>query len=141
MISTGEWLIRNLLLLHAALPGCEIEFDSEDGTWVRLSPFPLPSNFAQQKTDLLILMPGMHHPVTMPPTSYYIDKKLQSSATGYTPGHIFERAPVHGWEDMTAKGYANFCLHLSQWQPTADVVSGDNLLTVVNTVFKNLSEL
>ena len=141
MISTGEWMIRNILLLRAALPECDIEFDGEDGTWVRVCHFPLPNNIEQLQTDLLILMPGIHYPVTMAPRSFYLDQNLRSSATGFTPAHIFERAPGHGWEDLTNRGYANFCLILSQWQPTPDVVSGDNLLSVVNTVFMNLSEL
>lgn len=141
MNSTGEWLIRNILLLQSALPDCDIEFDGDDGTWVRIEHFPLPNNFQQQQTDLLLILPGIHQPLATPPRSFYIDKNLKSSATGFTPAHIFEQGSVHGWADLANQGYANFCLILHQWNPTQDIVTGDNLLTVVNTIFEHLSEL
>lgn len=141
MSSTGEWLIGNLLLLQSTLPTCDIEFDGDEGTWVRIIRFPLPDNFQQRQTDLLLLLPGIDQPMTMQPRSFYLDQNLRSSLTGNTPAHIFDMGSYHGWQDLANQGYANFCLLLTQWNPTADVVSGDNLLTVVNAIYQHLSEL
>ncbi len=135
MTATERWYSANLQLLAYLLPQCLIRYDDEDATWIAFEHFPLPSNFQQGESDLLLLLPGLDQPVTVMPRHFYIDQDLRSRS-GRSPGHIFEQ---HG--KPSRYGYAWFCLHLRNWNPTPDVISGDNLATVVNTIYHMLAGL
>ena len=141
MTVTEHWYSKNILMMQRHLPSCRMEFDRTEGTWIKLRQFPLPRNFdVPRSTDLLFLLAGITRPITTPPLCFYLDQHLRTRG-GRTPDHIFNVGSVHQWPDLSRQGYALYCVMLKEWNPALDVVSGDNLLTVVNTIYSTLAEL
>ena len=106
-------------------------YDDQEGRWVRLAHLPLPTGWNRDATSLLIELPTAYPEV--PPSGCFIDKGLNCSSH-YYPGSQHNRYSELGW--------AWFCLHFDQgWKPSADVWSGDNLLTIVETIRTALSEI
>lgn len=136
IMTFGElWYWRNLRLLAQRWRQCDIKVDEDECTWIHLGRFPLPRNFRQRNTDLLLILAGVRRPITVAPRGFYVDQGLRS-LSGRGLDHIFDDdGPAN------ATGYAWFCLHLDRWQPSADVVRGDNLVTVTNTIQENLRRL
>jgi hypothetical protein len=116
-----------------------VSYDDEDFTWIRIEEFPLPEHFQQKTSRLLLYLPGVHRPVTIPPLSFYLDSNLVT-ADGRTPAHVFNDASRHEALDLTHQGYAYYCLLIPVWRPTADVVSGDTLVGVTNRIRIELSK-
>lgn len=141
MTATALWYSTNLRLVQAHLPSCTVRFDREEATWIRVNRFPLPSNFAKPRsTDVLVLLPGITMPITAPPQCFYLDQGLRTR-TGATPARVFDTGTYHAWPDLSKKGFATYCLMLQRWNPSWDVRSGDNFLTVFNTIFTTLATL
>ena len=67
MITIRQWYAVNLQLLRYHYPQSQFTFDDEDFTWIRIDAFPLPSNFIQRTSRLLMRLPGIHRPITVPP--------------------------------------------------------------------------
>lgn len=134
------WYWANILLLGEILPQCNIEYDHEDFTWVYLDDFPLPENVKRNTTRLLLVLPGSGRPISVRPNAFYLDKGLKG-VSGQPLAHIFNSDAYHGCANLSHQNYAWCCLILRRWNPTWDVVSGDNLATIVNTIFQQLKEL
>ena len=128
-----RWHSKNIRLICDEYSHSTIDYDYEEGTWIRISHFPLPPHFLQPYSRLLLLLPGINQPITVPPKSFYLDKGLRTN-TGSTPSHVFDHTSYHGAQDLSRHGYAYHCVLLHRWWPTADVLSGDNLITVLNTI-------
>ena len=135
MTPNERWYSINIQYLASLLPDCPIDYDDLEATWVRIVSFPLPANFRQAASDLLLLLPGLHRPISDTPKHFYIDQNLRS-VSGKRPDHIFEH---HG--APSRNGYAWFSFHLKRWRPTPDVFSGDNLADVVHTIYQHLGML
>lgn len=131
-MSIINWYRGNIELLKLVYPDSDIDFDREDYSWVVLWDFVLPKNWRPRKSALLIQLPGIRGPINSPPKSFYLDKGLRSTS-GRTPGHYFETR--HGDPIIQKKGYAWYCLFIKSWIPTADIISGDNLATVVDIIY------
>lgn len=141
MNTTGPlWIWRNIQLVSASLPHCPLRFDREEGKWLHLARFPMPSNILQKTTDILLMLPGIHAPITEPPAAVYLDQNLRS-VSGNGLAHLFDHGASHGRESLSHMGYAWFCLLFAGWHPASDVVHGDNYLTALNTVYRQLSVL
>ena len=128
-----RWYSKMIRVLCEEYRHSVVEYDYEEGTWIRISHFPLPPHFVQSYSRLLLLLPGINQPIPVPPKSFYLDKGLRTK-TGATPAHVFDRTSYHGARDLSRKGCAYHCVLLRRWRPTADVLSGDNLITLLNTI-------
>jgi hypothetical protein len=102
-----------------------VDYDEEDGQWVRIPEFPLPEGWGRPVTELLLVLPsGYPH---MPPNGFFIDRHLRTQS-GHRIDHCFEERGEYN--PYAAKGWAWFCIHLDRqaWRPTGDILHGDNLV-------------
>ena len=139
MTFAESWYNANFQMFMLAYPGVWIEIESDAYEWVLIHNFPLPSNFQQQSTRLLMLLPGLTQPVATPPRHYYVNQDL-TLTSGRRPKHIFDKAVFHGARELSNLGYAYACVLLTRWRPSADVVSGDNLVSVTNLIYERLEQ-
>lgn len=140
MNKVDAWHYANLQLLYQLMPEADISFDEEECTWILIDPFPLPANVYQDSSRLLLALPGINHSINKRPKAFYLDQGLIHSS-GRLLEHVYNNETYHGCENLSHFGYAWFCLRLDRWNPSYDVVSGDNFSTVVNTIFQKLREL
>ena len=113
-----------LKLLRSRIPGLEFK---EDGQWVRIPSYKVPDGWDRASTEvalqILVAYPGsppygIYVPIGMRfqgelPTNNYTEPAQTQPPFPGTWG-IFSWTPVDG-----------------QWKPTADVVTGSNLLNFV----------
>jgi len=101
-----------------------VQYDDEDGRWVCIERFPLPSGWDRGITELLLVLPdGYPH---LPPDGFYVDRYLRTRR-GHRIDHYFEeRGHLNPYAD---RGWGWYCIHLKPgtWRPTSNVVYGDNL--------------
>lgn len=107
-----------------------VDYDDVARHWVLLHRYRLPPGFNRRTTPILLLIPADYPQV--PPDGVFIDRGLN------IPGHYFQdTGPRNPFGD---KDWAWLCAHLRRqsWRPTPDVVSGDNLATLLelySTIF------
>lgn len=140
MTKTAAWYWGNVQQLAQLMPNSQINYDTEECTWIYIDRFPMPGNIRQDYSRLLLTLPGFRYPITVPPKAFYLDKGLRGVSGRYL-AHVFEQGASHGCEDLSHLGYSWACLLLDRWRPTYDVVSGDNLAVVTNTIFQKLKGL
>jgi hypothetical protein len=100
-----------------------LAYDDIGRNWVMLPRYDLPRGFNRRATPVLILIPA-DYPV-VPPDGIFVDMGLN------IPGHYFqEKGPRNPFGD---KDWAWLCAHLDKrgWRPSADLVGGDNLATLL----------
>ncbi len=109
----------------------QVGFD-DLGKWVHILRFDLPKGWDRKVSGLLIEIPSVY-PAT-PPYDFFIDQEIRTK-NGHTPGHYYQdcRHKKEGW--------AWLCLHIRNWKPHPSVVDGDNLLTVTECIYTQLTEL
>lgn len=126
MNKSTKWKIENVMLLAKAFPNSEMAYDCEAFTWVFIRAFPLPENIRQEHTRLLIIMAV----IAQPPGNVYVDKGL-TDLDGNAVHFLFTpRQP-----QLKAAGFAEAHLGFRQWNPSYDVMKGDNLITVTNLIY------
>lgn len=111
-----------------------ILFDEDNLNFISITKFPLNPQFNFRTTTLLLKIPAQY-PFT-PPEHFYLKKGLLYK--GEPPEHYFQNA---GFNDLLNLGWSKFCLHTKSWKPTADILSGDSLITfleLIKIVFDNL---
>jgi len=113
----------------------DVQYDDINGSWVRIPRFPLPPNWMQGDTDLLIELPSTY-PFT-PPKGFFTDKGLRTRS-GVSITHYFEGDSYNKYSDL---GWAWFCVHIKgEWRPSASLMKGDNLLKfteLISAIFAN----
>ncbi len=110
----------------------QVYCDNDLSKWVHISRFNLPYGWNRKTTELLIEIPPTY-PHT-PPYDFFIDPDLKTK-DGRTPSHYEENSRYK------KQGWAWLCLHIQNWSPHHNVVDGDNLLTVCQCVYTELTEL
>ncbi len=127
------WYRENIRLLNLLLPQGEIHYDGEEYRWIYIGYFPLPSCIKQKTSRLVLLLPGINQPLTIQPRGFYIDKALvRRDGLPVMPSGSTSR------DDLFHEGYLLADLFLPQWNPTYDVVSGDNLGSLLKHIYENL---
>ena len=113
-------------------------YDDEAGSWVIIKDFPLPAGYNYTHTDVLILLPR-NYPQT-PPDWFYVDTELMLDS-GDEPDHVFyDDITFDPNEELFAdappqlRGWTGCCLHIYDWQPTADPLQGHSLLSVCELI-------
>ena len=98
----------------------------EEGRWVRIPSYPLPEGWNQSSTEVVFQIP-IGFPGT-PPYGIYAPAGLLFK--GDRPNNYTEPAPT-GPPFPGTWGIFSWTPDDGQWRPTADVVSGSNLLNWV----------
>lgn len=130
---TKVWYQGNIHLLSLLLPYGEIHYDTEEYRWIHIGCFPLPACIEQATSRLLLILPGINQPITIPPRGFYIDKGLvrRDGRPVMPPGSTSK-------DELFHKGYLLADLCLPQWHPTYDVVGGDNLGSLLKLIYDSL---
>jgi len=133
-----NWFEENLKVLAQDFYPEDLELiTSGEKTILIIYNFPLPDNFEQTETDLMIIFPEGDRLLYAKPDKFYADKglKLRDSRT---PPHIFESI---GFNDRSNEGWARLSIHLKEWHPTRDVVSGSNITDILESIYNGLKDL
>ena len=110
-----------------------VDYDHVGRSWVVVHDYPLPAGFNKPSTPVLMLIPADYPQV--PPDGLFVDKGLN------IPGHYHQE---HGGRNPFGdRDWAWLCAHLAGrgWRPSADVVAGDNLVTLLGlyaTIFAEM---
>lgn len=117
-----------------------VDFDEENGDWLRIRQFALPERWRERWAQLLIVFPQTY-PVS-PPLGFYLDKRFNLSGGGGDP-HLTGNAH-YGAPDLLAQGWVWYCvkpLGAAQggWHAKADYGEPDNLWTFLALVRDVLS--
>lgn len=135
-IDQSKWYETNFNRLRLYYP--DVSYDWLGCTWFKVPHFPLPENWWQIDTSLLVILPGLEGDLTFQkPDEFYLSKGL-CTISGYFPGHVFESGD---YNHFRYKKWARYSFHIKQWQPTADGVSGDNLISLLGAVYLSLALL
>lgn len=113
----------------------EVEYDGDDFRWVYIPYFDLPEGFNAKDGELLIELPK-NYPFS-PPQNFFLHKDIKTFE-GYSIDHYYPKPSMSKYHD---KGWAWFCIHIKKWRATEDIMQSDNLLTCVDLVYINLTEL
>lgn len=102
--------------------------------WILFKEFPLPPGWNRTTTPLLVLIPP-GYPMT-PPDNFYVPIGFRL-ASGATPTNYSEPVSHLGQQ------WGQFSVHVQkeQWNPKADILEGDNLLTFMLGVERRLREV
>lgn len=132
-----EWYKVNFDLVWEIFPDTEFDFDKY--CWLKIPHFPLPNNWRQIETELLVVLPGINGDIEIQkPDEFYINKGLQT-INGNIPDHIFEEKGE--FNRFGKMGWSRYSLHLKKWNPSRDGSAGDNLLTILGVVHMSLQLL
>lgn len=100
--------------------------------WVIIMDFPLPAGYNRELADVAVLLPPRYPNV--PPDGFFLESGLRRN-DGRIP-HYFEQGfftlgqtypPIQNRRD---ENWAWACLHIREWRPAANFLSGDSLVTV-----------
>jgi hypothetical protein len=112
----------------------QVRFDDSDPAVVQLCQFPLPPDFNRPSSRLLIDL-GPRYP-ELPPQDWYLDPGLLKY--GRPIRHYFEYAYDKRFSSL---GWAWVSFHIRNWNPHPfSVITGDNLLTAVESFYRALTE-
>jgi hypothetical protein len=123
-----ERIEKELQLLRPHFPNLDYR---EDGQWVRIPGYPLPSGWSPQAPDVVFQIPAAF-PGT-PPYGFYVPAGLRFN--GQTPGNYTEPACT---QPPFGGSWGLFSWSIDGWRPTAtpDPVRGYSLVSWV-TGFAN----
>lgn len=132
------WFMLNLAGLSGYFQPHQIHFScgTTDHTLI-IREYPLPNNFRQTTTSLLIVFPGEQKIFLLKPDRFYVDKGLLLKC-GRHPNHIFDYGLFN---DIGEKNWARYSFHLSQWSPTRDVINGSTIFDILKAIHVGLSRL
>ena len=128
-IDQRYWYKINFDLIWELFPNTI--FDLVNCKWFQIPYFPLPENWLQNSTDLLVILPGLKGDIQYSkPDGFYLKKGLRTN-THKSPEHIYEEP---GFNDRSHQNWSRYSFHLKEWSPESDVYSGDTLVTILEAM-------
>ena len=119
------WHFRNIQLGKCFFPSLK---HAPDFSWIMIPNFPLSSIWNKRSTPLLIIQPGLNGDIfNCCPDNFFCDKGLRY-ANGDCDSHILESSC---WNNYAEKNWARISWHINHWKPSRDVISGHNLLSIL----------
>lgn len=113
----------------------QVSYDDSNYSWIRVHRFNLPPVFIKSHTALLIRTPG-ENIENYDDYDFYLDKELKRIDKKPTD-HIYDPS---GYNNLSDKNYARLSLHLKNFKPALDVISGENLLDICEVVYNHLGQ-
>lgn len=106
---------------------------ADDLSWLIVERFPVPAGWSATETSVLIQLPPGYP--TAPPDNFGVDSELRLQGDR-KPGNLMDETQVGG------RRWLMFSWHAvgGTWRPTDDPITGDNLLTFLETVQTRLAE-
>ena len=135
-VRNGTGLIWVDPIKASLLPDASISSDDERCEWIYINKFPLPSNFQQETSRLLLVLPGITFPITCSPQCCFLDGGLagKNGLPIVFPDHGGTKGPV-------LFSCNRIDLFFEQWAPTQDIRQGDNLGTVLKKLYDKLKSM
>lgn len=116
----------------------DLEYDREF-TYFIIPRLKLPLNIKQRHSRLLVELPiGEHHDESYPikcPDTFYLDAQVQDLNGNFIVEEL--RGLNINWElfnDRLVEGYGRFLLPVKKWNLSWDIISGDNLVSLVQNI-------
>ena len=126
-----EEVAQELTCVERQYGGLEVDAQS---AWMIVVHYPLPLGWNKPETKILVLIPPGYP--TTPPDNFYTDDDLRladgSQAANASPG---QSAAGGTWQQFS------YHVQAGEWQPHAEPLRGDNLLTFMAAVGRRLSEV
>ena len=126
---TPDRLERELELLKGSFE--QVEYD-QNGACVLLRNVPLLPGWDRTSIDVLVLIPT-GYPAT-PPDNFFVPVGLKL-ISGQPPSNYSESQALIG------SLWGQFSFHAQEWNPSAKVEEGDNLLTFLLLARQRLAEV
>jgi hypothetical protein len=132
-----RWLDQCVNMIAQQFGSNRVSYDQESYEWFMVYGFPLPEFWLQSSTNLLVLLPPAGNIDTCPPDRFYVSQGLRT-VSGLMTGHYYEGDG--SFNDRASYGWARISIHIESWCPSADVVSGHNLLHVLDIIYDDLDK-
>ena len=110
----------------------EVEYD-EESRCIFIKDFVLPPGFNAIETEVLIPISELPD---NPPTKFYVLQGLITENPDAEMGNYEENVYTY-----FGREWRKFSIQVDEWNPSDDVVSGDNLLTFMTLVEQKLAEI
>lgn len=138
MLSDAQkWLLENANLLSQRFGGDRVVIDGTHWQFILIHNYPLPANWKQSRSRLLIRFPKISRIFTIPPDHFYLDTGLRT-VRGTKPAHYFESEEFN---DLSKYGLARFSFHIKKgWNPAIPCTMGTNLLHVLDMLNEGMYE-
>lgn len=130
-----QWYHDNIELIRAIFPDKFIKYDKGSYTWLYIEDFDLPSGWVPPYSNFLMRMAGLDGGIETAPYGFYVDKGLRT-VSGRKPEHYFEGTTVN---DLAELNYSYLSIHIRTWKPSLDVISGHNLATAIDLIYKRMA--
>ena len=122
------WILSNITLLRKRFGASNVIYNPNSLQNILIKEFPLPNNWQQHHTRLLIVLPKGMKVFYTSPDRFYLDKGLRAR-NGKVPTHYFEHS---GFNDLIKQKVARFSFHIETgWRPAIYCPNGSNLLHVL----------
>jgi hypothetical protein len=132
-----RWIDQCILMIAQRYGYNRLNYDRYSRRWFMIYDFPLSEWWIQPSTALFITLPPVGNIQLHPPDGLYVEQGLRT-INGLVPDHYIE---VGEFNDLADQGWARLSVHIKSWCPSPDVVSGNNLLDVVDLVYHDLDRL
>jgi len=130
-----QWLMENAQLLSDVFGDRQVVLDGSAWSFLIIHGFPLPENWRQTDSDLLIRIPDIATVFSVFPNHFYLPKGL-TTIKGTKPAHYFESAD---YNDLKESGWARFSFHIkSGWQPALPCSEGTTFLDLLEKLHQGM---
>ena len=127
----AHWYYYNVIALARIY--VNISYDEEFYSWILINSFPLPSNFKQSDTALLIRTPG-YNIENYFDYHFYMDLELERY-DGRHVNHLFENSSYNDFYNLK---YSKLSFHLFSFKPAIPISKGDTLIDVCRALYNFL---
>lgn len=130
-----NWLMWNRAMLARLFGESNVTLDLPSGRYMHIQQYPLPANWRQLHTPLLIVFDNPASIFVKPPDRFYISRGLKNIG-GKTPTHYFEGP---GFNDMSKQNWARYSFHVKRnWRPSRIATNGSNLVLLLDALHKSM---
>jgi len=126
------WYTNNIPLLRQIFGNIQV---GEGYAWIFIERFNMPPVIRQRFTNLLIITPGTNYE-NMNGYKFYLGSNVRRK-DGKTMEHLYLD---DSYNDMQSYGYARLSLHLKSFRPSVNVLEGDTILNICDTVYNFLAQ-
>lgn len=133
----ADWLLWNLRLLQRLFGERNVMMELPEKRYIYIQQFPLPSNWKQLHTPLMIVFDNPANIFVTPPDRFYIAKGLRN-INGETPTHYFAGP---GFNDLSKEGWARYSFHIKgKWKPSPIAANGSSLVLLLDALHKSMTQ-
>ncbi len=137
MSAHETWFLENNWMLERLFGAERITFEWPEVKYLQISQYPLPTNWMQLHTSLLMVFDNPANIFVHPPDRFYLNRGLRT-VHGEIPTHYFEG---EGYNDLSNLNWARYSFHIQDnWHPERDVESGSTLLDVLDALHISLTQ-